>query len=101
MEFQQERQEAQKLFATGNGQPTETPASPPTKTFTPGEIPSDDIVEDTAPQVEELPRKRPTLEQIVAIKVMLKLILFSFRTIIHLPCQNELKVHCVFSSDHE
>jgi hypothetical protein len=68
--FQQERQEAQKLFATENGQPAEAPAPPPAKTFTPGEIPSDDILEDSPAQLEELPRKGPTPEQIIAIKVL-------------------------------
>jgi len=66
--FQQERQEAKKLFTAENDPPPKAPVSPPAKTFTPGEIPSEDILEDT-PQVEELPRKGPTPEQIVAIKV--------------------------------
>jgi U2 small nuclear ribonucleoprotein A' len=62
-----ERQEAKKLFTAENDPPPKAPVSPPAKTFTPGEIPSEDILEDT-PQVEELPRKGPTPEQIVAIK---------------------------------
>lgn len=91
MLFQQERQEAQKLFATENGQPAEAPAPPPAKTFTPGEIPSDDILEDSPAQLEELPRKGPTPEQIIAIKVLhfnIMLVLFSFRIIWNCPVFN-------------
>lgn len=69
MYFQQERQAAKKLFATENGQAAKAPAPPPSKTFIPGEVPSDDVLEETPAEVEELPRKGPTPEQIIAIKV--------------------------------
>lgn len=63
----QERQEAGKLFATENGEPSKTPA--PAKTFVPGEIPLDEQPEAVPMKVEEPSRKGPTPEQIIAIKV--------------------------------
>lgn len=86
MYFQQERQEAKKLFATENSQPAKAPAPPSASTFIPGEIPretsGDDILEDTPAQVEELPRKGPTPEQIIAIKVLH----FDFKACSHSIC---------------
>lgn len=63
----QEREEAGKLFATENGEPSKTPA--PAKTFVPGEIPVDEQPEAVPMKVEEPSRKGPTPEQIIAIKV--------------------------------
>ena len=64
----QERQEAGKLFATENGQPTK--ALTPAKTFVPGEIPVDILPEVVPAKVEEPSRKGPTPEQLIAIKVI-------------------------------
>jgi len=61
-----EREEAGKLFATENGEPSKTPA--PAKTFVPGEIPVDEQPEAVPMKVEEPSRKGPTPEQIIAIK---------------------------------
>jgi U2 small nuclear ribonucleoprotein A' len=62
-----ERQEAKKYFATENGQHVKAPPSP-AKTFTPGEIPVEDVPETVPVPVEEPSRKGPTPEQIIAIK---------------------------------